>query len=107
MLVLFDLCGNENIIHIFAIIKEFLKIIRYVVPIGLVILTTVDIFKKTINPDDKDGQRKIITRIIATILVFFTPVLVRFVLKVVDVGLGSSHENDAGGCVSSWNRASL
>ena len=64
MLVLFDLCGNENIIHIFAIIKEFLKIIRYVVPIGLVILTTVDIFKKTINPDDKDGQRKIITRII-------------------------------------------
>lgn len=102
----YSLCSDPDVIHIFAILKEFLKIIRYMVPIGLAILTTVGIFKKTINPDDKDGQKKIITRIIAAILVFFTPLLVSLVMRVVDAGLGGKNNPD-GGCSGAWQSARL
>ena len=102
----FVLCNNDNIIQLFKILKQFLSIIRYVVPIGLTIMTVVAVMKKTINPDDKDGQKRIISRIIAAVLVFFAPVLVRFVIKVVDVGLGHSSESEMNQtCVSAWERA--
>ncbi len=102
----YNLCNDPDIGHLFAILKEILKIIRYVVPIGLAILTTIGIFKKTINPDDKDGQRKIITRIIAAILVYFTPLLVSLVMKVVDIGLGKDHDG-GGDCQGLWEKAQL
>ena len=112
MFILFDLCGQDGVRQVFAIVKELLNIARIIIPIGLTIMTIVDIIKKTINPDDKDGQKRIITRLMATIIVFFAPVMVRFVLKLVDVGggNGASNPNSAAGytsCAAVWNNAKL
>ena len=78
-------------IDVFSLIKGILKIVRIVVPIGLALLTAYDLFKNVINPENKDGQAKILRRLAAAILVFFTPLLVRFVLKLVDIGGGSTN----------------
>lgn len=106
MFILFDICEADGTEQAFAIIKELLKWVRIAVPIGLIVLTTVDIFKKTINPDDKDGQKKILTRIIAAVIVFFIPVMVRFVLKLVSEGGGNTNFEKTS-CYELWEKATL
>ena len=91
MYFLFDWCAQEGVQEIFSFIKSALTIIRIVVPLGLILLTTVDIFKNVINPESKDGQAKILRRVVAAVLVFFVPLFVRFVLKLVDIGGGNTN----------------
>ncbi len=84
-------CGDPGVKSVISMIKTLLSVIRWVVPIGLIFMTGLDIFKKVLNPDDKDGQKKILNRLIAAIIVFFVPLLVRFVLKLVSVGGGNNN----------------
>lgn len=103
MYILFDICEQDGVTNIFRLVKTGLEIIRLIVPVGLVLMTGIDIFKKVINPDDKDGQKKILTRIIASILVFFVPVMVRFVIKLVDIGGGTVESGSS--CEEAWRKA--
>lgn len=89
-ILVFDWCGSEGVQKIFELIQTLLTVIRWVVPIGLIVMTSIDIAKKVINPDDKDGQAKLMNRIIAAVVVFLVPILVRLVLTLVDVGLGNT-----------------
>ena len=91
MNILFDWCAEQGVKEVFGLLKGILKIIRIVVPLGLVFLTAFDLFKNVINPNNKEGQAKILRRIGAAILVFFVPLLVRFVLKLVDIGGGNTN----------------
>lgn len=84
--ILFDWnwCTEAN--GVISMIKNILNILHIIVPIALIALTTVDIMKKVINPEEKDGQKKIMVRAIAALIVFFVPTLVRLTLKVIDWG---------------------
>ena len=89
-MILFDWCAQSGVRSVFGLIRNLLNIMSWVVPIGLIIMTSIDIFKKVINPDDKDGQKKIMTRIIAAVIVFCVPIMVRFVLRLIDIGLNNN-----------------
>ena len=91
MNILFDWCAEQGVRDVFQLLKGILKVIRIIVPLGLVFLTAFDLFKNVINPNSKEGQAKIIRRVGAAILVFFVPLLVRFVLKLVDIGGGNTN----------------
>ena len=71
--------GVQNVINF---IYEIIKVIRVIVPIGLIVMTTIDIAKKVINPNEKDGQKKIMIRAIAALIVFFIPTLIDFVFNI-------------------------
>ena len=71
------------------IIKIVLNVIRLVVPIGLIVMTVLDISKNVINPDEKDSMKKIGTRLIAAVIVFLVPTIVNIIMGLVDVALGS------------------
>ena len=88
-ILVFDWCAQEGVKKIFGLINIGLNIIRIVVPIGLIVMLGIDIFKKVLNPEDKDAQKKILHRIIAALVVFASPMLVRFVLKLADLGMGN------------------
>lgn len=107
----FDFCGACGTKQAFAIIKTLLTWVRIAVPIGLIALTIVDVSKKTLKPDDKDGQKKILTRLIASVIVFFVPVMVRFVLRLVDAGMGKGNQMDSirneSSCYDLWVNAEL
>lgn len=106
----FDFCGACGTKQAFAIIKTLLTWVRIAVPIGLIALTIVDVSKKTLKPDDKDGQKKILTRLIASVIVFFVPVMVRFVLRLVDAGMGNGNQMDSirsQSCYETWEKAKL
>ena len=91
-----DWCkGNSSILPVLHMIKVLLNIIRIVVPIGLIAFTTFDVVKKVINPDDKDGQKKIMTRAIAALIVFLIPTIINLTLKVIDIGTGKKVDSDS------------
>ena len=83
-------CSETGVQNAFHLIKTVLEVLRIVVPIGLIVMTTLDIVKKVINPDEKDGQKKIMTRAIAAIIVFFIPTIITIVFRLIDIGKGTS-----------------
>ena len=83
-------CNEEGVRNTFHLIKTILEVLRIVVPIALIVMTSLDIAKKVLNPDDKDGQKKIMYRAIAAVIVFFIPTLIRIVFSLIDIGKGTS-----------------
>ena len=78
--------GEHNIMPIIHMIRTVLDVIRIVVPIGLIVMTSFDVAKKVINPVDNDGQKKIMIRAIAALIVFLLPTLIKLTLSVVEAG---------------------
>lgn len=93
--------GLQPVLHL---IKEVLNIVRILVPIGLIVMTTIDITKNVINPDDKDGQKKIMIRAIAALIVFLTPTLIRLSFKLIDWGrnVDGTYDNAESGLSNCW-----
>ncbi len=77
----FNWLAQEGVLNAIDLIYKVLKIVRIIVPIGLIAMTTMDITKKVINPEDKDGQKKIMLRLIAALIVFVIPTIINFILK--------------------------
>ncbi len=92
-------CGDGGVAPLLHMIKILINVIHLVVPIGLIVMTTLDIMKKVINPDDKDGQKKIMIRAIAALIVFLTPTIVKFTLNIIDANSSNSELS------SCWDRA--
>lgn len=104
MNILFDWCAEEGVISIFRMLKTALNVIRFAVPIGLIIWTMVELFKNVLNPDDKDSKKKIANRAIAAVIVFLVPVIVNWIMGIVDEGLGSGKGYDYN-ITECWERA--
>ena len=105
ILITWDWCSNgSGLAKVFHMIKEILNIVRIAVPIGLIVMTSLDVIKKVINPDEKEGQQKIMNRAIAALVVFFIPTFIKFTFKVIDWGQGrdGSYENAESGLSRCW-----
>ncbi len=80
----FDFLTPENVEklnNVVNMVYTILDIIRIVVPIGLITMTSFDIAKKVINPSDQDGQKKIMIRAIAALIVFLLPTLLHIIMR--------------------------
>ncbi len=106
LIVSWSWCSGENSIQpVLHMIRILLDVIRIVVPIGLIVMTSFDIAKKVINPDDKDGQKKIMIRAIAALIVFLLPTIINLSLKVIDWGTGNDVTSDNGSLSACWRNA--
>ena len=83
-------CSQPGVKGVLDFVRTIVDIIRIVVPIVLIIMTTIDITKKVIDPEDKDGQKKIMTRAIAALIIFLIPIMIKIVFKVIDWGMGTT-----------------
>lgn len=81
MIIDFNWFNSQEVNNIIGMIMKILDIVRIVVPIGLIVMTTIDITKNVINPDDKDGQKKIMIRAIASLIIFLSPIIVNLTLN--------------------------
>jgi len=93
----------EGIIRIFSLVKSFLTLIQIAVPIGLIIMGTID-FSKAVMASDEDKMKKaqviFIKRIIYALLVFLVVIIVRFTMNFIS---GSS--NDTSSWLKCWEKA--
>lgn len=93
MYFLFEWLEQDGIKNILSLVDKLLNIIRFVVPIGLILMTTWDIFHKVLDPNDKEFQKKIMYRVIAAVIVFFIPTIVNIVMNVINNTLGDDKKD--------------
>ena len=74
--------SEDGVKNVLSLVYSIVDIIRYVVPIILIIMTSLDISKKVIDPNEKEGQQKIMRRLIAAVILFLLPILIKLVMNI-------------------------
>ena len=78
-------CTNSALVAFMYVPKTIIEIIQIVVPIALIIAGTIQFVQLTINPELKDGFRRILNKFMAAFFVFFIPFIVDAVLSNVEM----------------------
>jgi len=103
-------CGDNTFpAPVAAIIRTVILLLQIVIPIGIVIMGSLDFLKATIAGDSdkmKKNQKRFVSRLIAGAITFFVFVIVKFVVSMVaDSGNSQSFTtcldcliNDEGSC---------
>jgi len=86
MLMLAIDCTNAKLETIIRLLKLLLGIVQLVIPMGLIVLGSLDLAKGVFAQDEsviKKNQMLFVKRLIAALLVFFTSLIVRIVMGLV------------------------
>jgi hypothetical protein len=78
-------CSNSTLISILSVTKRILNIVQFIVPIVLIIAGTIQMVQLTVNPDLKDGFRKVLNKLIAALIIFLIPTIVDVFLGMTEV----------------------
>ena len=92
------ICLQPLFLRILYISGRILNILRFVIPIILIIMVGIDIYGRIMNPDDKDGLNKIKNRIIAAIIVFLTPTIISIVYEFIEKNIVNNNYSDMTVC---------
>lgn len=94
-----DVCSG-GVIQIVGLVKMVIRVLQIAVPIGLIVMGTIDMAKAVIAGDEKkmkEAQKPFVKRIIAAVIVFLIPMIVNMILSFVTTG------NDD--WISCWNKS--
>ncbi len=78
-----NFCGDQNLLRIIGLLKAVIRLIQILIPIGLIVLGTIDLGKAVIGQkdDELDKARKaFIRRCLAAVVVFLVVTIVQFVM---------------------------
>ena len=90
-------CSSPALWSTLSIMKKVFLLIEIIAPILLIVSLIMNITKLVANPEDKKLPKKILDSILATVIIFFIPLLVNILMN----ALGENYEVSA--C---WNTAS-
>lgn len=93
MLFLREFCDTSSVLKVIMFAKELIKIIFVLVPIGLIIMTSIDIAKNIISGKEDDMKKNVniaIKRVIMAVIVFFIPTIVSVVNGLVEESTNGS-----------------
>ena len=85
-------CCNDYSIAIFiAIIKNAIEVIQIIVPLLLIAMSMVQLFKMltSSNPEDKKGIKSLTNKFVAAAIVFFLPIFANIVISLVGEGVST------------------
>ncbi len=100
--ILFYVCDNAGFLKAMSLIKTALEIIKFAIPIALIVWIAIDLFKTMVNPDSKDELKKIGIKAFAAIIVFLIPTIVQGVLGIFDNVTGNT-DYKVSNCFSNAN----
>lgn len=81
----FFICNTQAYVRAMHFVFVFLNVLRFVIPIGLLVMTVIDLVKNVFDPNDKDGMNVITKRFIGAVIVFLIPTLINLVLWFIDL----------------------
>ena len=87
-------CGDTSLTVIILVARKIIDIIHIIVPILLILMVSISLFKLITDPNAKDGHKKLFNQIIAAVIIFFIPTFL-------DVTLGLL--SDKTNFISCWN----
>lgn len=88
-----DICMNPLFLRIIYYCKVLLNILRFLVPIILIIKTIIAFYKGILTPDDKEIVSKLKGRIIACIIVFLIPTIINLFMNLISKAMESKTYN--------------
>ena len=80
---------TSTLVQVIALVRFVLNIICIAVPIIMILMGTIDLFKAVTagkEEDIKKKQKALITRIIAGVLVFLVPTIVMLIMSLLGAG---------------------
>lgn len=96
------ICSEDNAVgQVVALAKMVVRVLQIAIPIGLIVMGTIDMGKSVITGDEKkikENQGKFVKRIISAVIVFLIPLIINVVLNFV--------VQDSNDWVKCWNEAS-
>jgi hypothetical protein len=81
-------CNDSGALQVVYLVKTAINIISLAAPIILIIMASIDILKIVTSSMDKTGSiiKKIVTRLLAALLIFFVPTLVNMAMSLLGEG---------------------
>ena len=79
--LLANCCTDAALARVLNISKNILDLIQLLVPIILIVMVSINIAQLVINPDMKNGKKKLTNKVIAALVVFFVPSLMGVILN--------------------------
>ena len=102
---MFLACSMNEIIPVIKFVKAIFNIIQFLIPIGLIIMGSIDLGKAVLSSDDKEIKQatsKLIKRAIAAVAIFFIVLIVKLVMGLVtDAGA----DGDSDSWMACWDEA--
>lgn len=100
-----------NLKPIISIIKTVLNLVRFAVPLVLIVIGTFDIFKAVVASKEdeiKAAQKLLIKRVVYAVIIFLIPTIVMLILNIVSNtqdknGNNLTNENDFWSCWNTYN----
>ena len=92
---------NEVMQMIFEIVIKVLEVVRFLIPIILIIFCTIDIFKIIVSKKEdeiKKLRKDVFMKIIYAVIIYLIPVLVPFVLGIFDRLFPMEYDNSWKNC---------
>ncbi len=103
----FYICDTLGFLRAMNLLRTVLTIVKYLIPLGLIVWIAIDLFKGVINPDNnKDGVKKIGIRFLAAVIVFLLPTIISGILGLFDNITGNSNY-EASKCFSNATSACI
>ena len=82
------MCSN-SLIKLFKFLGNIMQILKIVIPIILIIVIIIEILKYIFDPKEKILS-KLIKKIILTVIIFFIPMIIYFILNVLSIDTDNS-----------------
>jgi len=76
-------CSSFATANVLDITRKIFDLIQMIVPIILILMATIQFVQLSINPELKDGFRRVLNKIVAAFIIFLLPVLMDAVLGLV------------------------
>ena len=78
-------CSDYGIANYIYMIKQALNIIHFVVPVVLIVMAAIQLFKMVTSPDDPQGKKmkSLLNKFIAAVLVFLVITIVTLLMTLI------------------------
>ena len=73
-------CSSPILASTLEIVRNIMELISIIVPIVLIVGVSLGIFKLMRNPDEKNGVKQVINKVVAAVIIFMIPVLMDAVM---------------------------
>jgi len=101
-----DICTDPNFLKALYIILNIIKIVSCLIPILIIIMVSIDIFKDVLNPNASEIKKNFSTsgkRIVAALLVF----LVFNILSIITNSLDTTYSENFTSCLKNANQTTI
>ena len=74
-------CSDYGTVAVLDVTRKIFDLFQIFIPILLLVMATINFIALVVNPDAKNGKKKIINQFLAAVIVFFIPTLVNAVIN--------------------------